>query len=103
MDPCPFLVRKRDDAEPRCSVGVNFAYVGRDRALCRTCPLAALPHVRECEFADIYITLRRDKATRPEMQLYVDCLAPEGVAMEARCSECPAWHSDGWLVEQQPQ
>lgn len=85
---CEFLGKDRSGAL-RCKVGLNFASVGSERALCRTCPLADLGDTPLCPNADVYTSLQRDSTGAFIVRTTTDCSLPVNAPAEARCTACP--------------
>jgi len=89
-DYCRFLrtdFRSKD--ELFCTVGVNFAAVGPDRAICRVCSLSELGKLPLCPNVNIYTYLRAGPSGVTEVGVKFDCLAGTEMLAEARCDHCP--------------
>ncbi len=72
----------------RCEIGVNFASLGTDRALCYTCPLSESGGVSQCQNADVYAFLERDSAGVYCIGASWDCSLPLNAPMQPRCRTC---------------
>ncbi|MFQ6015539.1 MAG: hypothetical protein ACE5NP_08860 [Anaerolineae bacterium] len=93
LDYCPFLKsERRGEWGPPycCRVGVNFYSVGKERELCRTCPLAHLGQALPCEHLDVYTFLQRDEEMKQLIKVEMECLLEERkLADLRRCDHCP--------------
>lgn len=88
-DSCQFLKSDQFRHELRCSAGVNFAFVGSDRAVCRVCPLAELGHLPLCPNADVYTFLTGSLSGTARVEVTFACLADAVVRATAQCAQCP--------------
>ena len=89
---CPFLSRNHRQ-EQICNVGINFDYVGRNREMCRVCPLANLGDVPLCKNLEVYAFADRvvDKSNG-NVEFFrivlIETECPTNPAQD-RCAGCP--------------
>ncbi len=92
---CPFLSRNRRQ-EQICDAGFNFSSVGRNRELCRVCPLADLGDVPLCEHLDVFAFQERDVRASQEraevvwkVHIQTECSLDSVAPAQSRCPGCP--------------
>ena len=92
---CPFLKRSHGQ-EQICSAGVNFRSVGKNREMCRVCPLAELGNVPLCENLEVYTYMER--AMRESngivefdwtVLVETECFPSPLIPGQDRCAGCP--------------
>jgi len=88
-DSCQFLKSDQFRHELHCSAGVNFTFVGSDRALCRVCPLAELGDLPLCPNADVYAFLTGTVSATARVEVKSACLADAAMRATAQCAQCP--------------
>ena len=87
-DFCQFL-QMSNDCEPVCAAGVNFCSVGKNREICRTCPLADLGDRILCEHLEVYV-YRDWRSEGAAIQVEGDCYLDPAAPSRVRCVGCPA-------------
>jgi hypothetical protein len=92
---CPFLSTDHRQ-EQICDAGFNFSSVGRNRELCRACPLADLGDVSLCEHLTVYAFKERDVHVSQgkaviiwKVHIQTECTHDTVGPAEPRCLGCP--------------
>jgi hypothetical protein len=89
-DFCQFLELDAATHRQRCAAGINFVFVGPNRALCRNCPLAELGDIPFCPHADVYVYLRKGHASTAEVEVRFACGVSDAARAETLCANCPS-------------
>ena len=94
-DFCPFL-RTDSRQEQICDAGFNFSSVGKNREICRTCPLADLGDIPHCEHLDVFAFLEREVDVSQgeaeiiwKAQIQTECSLYIASPADSRCLGCP--------------
>ena len=94
-DFCPFLITDSRQ-EQFCDAGFNFSSVGKNRKICRTCPLANLGDIPLCEHLDVFAFLEREVDVSQgnaeiiwKAQILTECSLYIASPADSRCLGCP--------------
>ena len=88
-DFCRFLESGRIVPGLHCAEGINFSWVGPDRAVCRACPLADLGDTPLCPNVDVYVYRTRGPQGATVVEVEYGCLSKADLSADARCRNCP--------------
>jgi hypothetical protein len=89
---CPLLEhlhRPQMGGRYGCAAGINFYALGKDRARCRVCPLAAPGSVPDCQhlYANAWLLAHPDRTPFVEVELVCE-LSGDPVLDARQCAGC---------------
>ncbi len=85
---CPYLKNPAQGKDSLCDLGINFAYIGSNRDICRVCPISNISRLPLCNNAEIQLFVNNE-LPEPAIEVKFYCYQNSNNSTESRCAACP--------------